>query len=96
VSGLTVEFDPSRPKGSRVVRVTDARGTSLDPARIYSVALSDFMVENDFREILSAAVSTEFLTVKDIDAVSEFLRRQPQPVQGDDTARIRAIPSGSL
>ncbi len=96
VSGLIVEFDPSRPKGARVVRVTDLRGTPLDPARIYSLALNDFMVENDFRDILKAAVSTEFLTVRDIDAVSEFLRRQPQPVQGDDTARIRAITPGSL
>jgi hypothetical protein len=96
VSGLTVEFDPARPKGARVVRVTDLRGMPLDPTRMYSLALNDFMVENDFRDILAAAVSTEFLTVKDIDAVSAFLRRQPQPVQGDETARIRAITPGSL
>lgn len=96
VSGLLVEFDATRPRGARIVRVTDADGRAIDPARIYSVAMNDFMVENEFRQLLAGAVATEFLNVKDIDAVAEFLRRQPQPVRGDETARIRSISSGSM
>ena len=96
VSGLAVEFDPAKARGARLVRVTDANGRVIDPARIYTVAMNDFMIENDYAELLAGAVSTEFLTVQDIDAVSEYLRRLPQPVRGDATPRIRAITSGSL
>lgn len=95
VSGLVVEYDAARPRGSRVVRAADAQGRAIDREKIYTLAMNDFMVENDFREQLTGAVATEFLTVRDIDAVSEFLRRQPQPVRGDSSARIRAITSGS-
>ncbi|GAB1344825.1 5'-nucleotidase C-terminal domain-containing protein [Gemmatimonas sp.] len=96
VSGLTVEFDPAKPRGVRIVRVTDASGKAIEPTRIYSVAMNDFMIENDYAELFAGAVSTEFLTVQDIDAVSEYLRRLPQPVRGDATPRIRAITPGSF
>lgn len=95
VSGITVEFDPARPRGSRVVRAADANGRAIDPAQIYTVAMNDFMVENDFREQLAGAIATEFLTLRDIDALSAYLRGLPQPVRGDGTARIRAITPGS-
>lgn len=95
VSGVTVEFDPAAPRGARVVRAVLANGSTVERDRIYTLAVNDFMVENDFREQLAGAIATEFLTVRDIDAVSEFLKRQPQPVRGDRTARIRAISSGS-
>jgi 5'-nucleotidase len=96
VSGLVVEFDPARARGARIVRVTDANGKAIEPSRLYTVAMNDFMIENDYAELFTAAVSTEFLTVLDIDAVSEHLRRLPQPVRGDATPRIRAIIPGSL
>ncbi|WP_053334093.1 5'-nucleotidase C-terminal domain-containing protein [Gemmatimonas phototrophica] len=96
VSGMVVVYDAARPQGARIVSASDAAGRAIDPARMYTVAMNDFMVENDFREQLAGAVATEFLTVKDIDAVAAFLRRQPQPVRGDDTVRIRSIPPGSL
>ena len=95
VSGVSVTYDPARPRGARIVTALDAGGAPIDPAKIYVLAMNDFMVENDFRDQLAAAVSTEFLTVRDIDAVSAFLRSQPQPVRGDATARIRAITPGS-
>jgi 2',3'-cyclic-nucleotide 2'-phosphodiesterase/3'-nucleotidase/5'-nucleotidase len=95
ISGFTVEYDGARPRGARVMRAIDTRGQPVDTARIYTVAMNDFMAENDFGAIVGAAISTQFLNTLDIDAVSEFLRNQPQPVRGDATARIRAIPSGS-
>jgi 5'-nucleotidase len=95
ISGFTVEYDGARPRGARVMRATDTRGQPVDTARIYTVAMNDFMAENDFGAIVGAAISTQFLNTLDIDAVSEFLRNQPQPVRGDATARIRAIPPGS-
>lgn len=95
VSGVSVEYDPARPRGARVVRALDAAGRPIEPDRIYTVAMNDFMVENDFGGQLAGAIATEFLTVRDIDAVRAFLSQQPQPVRGDPTERVRPITAGS-
>ncbi|MCA0377399.1 MAG: 5'-nucleotidase C-terminal domain-containing protein [Gemmatimonadetes bacterium] len=94
VSGLLADIDPSRPAGQRVVRVTDAAGRPLDPNRIYTLATADFIVENDLKDVLNAAVSTEFLPVKDIDMLATYLRRQPQPVPTDTVPRLRMSGGG--
>lgn len=94
VAGMRVEIDPTRPAGSRVVRVTDMTGRPLDPNKIYALITSDFIVENDIKDAISAAVSTEFLPVKDVDMLAEYLRRQPKPVPIDTVVRIRVIGGG--
>ena len=60
VSGLTIEVDPSRPVGSRIVSIK-ADGEPLDDAKTYSVATNDFMARGgdgyvqfrDARRVLS-------------------------------------------
>ena len=42
VSGLSVEFDPQRPAGGRVLSIK-AGGAPLDPAKIYRIATNDFL-----------------------------------------------------
>ena len=42
VSGLRVTYDPQRPIGQRVVSV-EVDGASLDPARIYTLAVVDYV-----------------------------------------------------
>ncbi len=42
VSGLTLAFDPGRPAGERIVRVTVA-GAPLDPARRYTLATNSYL-----------------------------------------------------
>jgi 2',3'-cyclic-nucleotide 2'-phosphodiesterase (5'-nucleotidase family) len=42
VSGLAFTFDPSRPRGSRIVEVT-VGGEPLDPAARYTVATNDYI-----------------------------------------------------
>ena len=42
VSGLTVEFDPARPAGSRILSIK-VGGAALDPNRIYRTATNDFL-----------------------------------------------------
>ncbi|MBA3919202.1 MAG: hypothetical protein C0516_11530 [Gemmatimonas sp.] len=95
LSGFLVDFDLSRPRGQRIVAVKDSTGRPVDASRIYTLVFNDFMVENDFRETMSRAVSTEFTTVRDIDAFSEYLRRLPQPIRADSTPRFRPLTSGS-
>ena len=43
VSGMTIEADPSRPVGSRVLSMT-VDGKPLDDSRIYRVATNDYML----------------------------------------------------
>jgi 2',3'-cyclic-nucleotide 2'-phosphodiesterase (5'-nucleotidase family) len=42
VSGLAIEYDPSKPKGSRILSVTIG-DKLLDPAGTYTLATNDFM-----------------------------------------------------
>jgi len=95
ISGFVVDYDLSRPRGQRIVAVKDSADRRVDASRIYTLVFNDFMVENDFRETMSRAVSTEFTTVRDIDAFSEYLRRLPQPIRADGSPRFRAVPAGS-
>jgi 2',3'-cyclic-nucleotide 2'-phosphodiesterase (5'-nucleotidase family) len=63
VSGLNVEYDPSKPKGSRVISVA-ANGKPLDVNAKYTIATNDFMANGGdgyvmFRE------ARPLLTVRD-------------------------------
>ena len=42
VSGMTIEFDPQRPAGSRVLAIT-VGGAPLDANKTYRIAVNDFM-----------------------------------------------------
>jgi len=53
-------------------------------------------VEDEYRDVLRAAVSTEYLPIRDSDAFAAYLRRQPQPVRPDASVRVRPITPGSL
>ncbi len=96
VSGLTIEYDPAKPQGQRVVRVLGANGAPLDPERIYSLAINDFMIDDPEGASLARTISVEVLTVRDIDMLASYLQELPQPVRSDATERIRAVGAGAL
>jgi 2',3'-cyclic-nucleotide 2'-phosphodiesterase/3'-nucleotidase/5'-nucleotidase len=95
VSGLTIEYDPAKPQGQRVVRVLGVNGAPLDPDRVYSMAINDFMVDDPEGASLARTISVEILTVRDIDMLASYLQGLPQPVRGDATERIRAVGAGA-
>lgn len=95
VSGMTIEFDPAKPQGQRVVRVLGANGVPLDPDRIYSIAINDYMVDDPEGAALARTTSVEILTVRDLDMLTSYLQGLPQPVRGDATERIRAVRAGA-
>jgi len=94
VSGLTIEFDPAKPQGQRVVRVLDANGAPLGPDRIYSLAVNDFMIDDAEGTLLARTISVDVLAVRDVDMLASYLQALPQPVRGDATERIRAVGAG--
>jgi 2',3'-cyclic-nucleotide 2'-phosphodiesterase (5'-nucleotidase family) len=46
ISGGRVRFDPARPDGDRIVEFTIA-GAPLDTARVYTVAMTDYLSEGN-------------------------------------------------
>ena len=95
VSGLLIEYDPTKPDGQRITRLTAANGAAIAPDRIYSLVMNDFMIDDLYMDLQKTAVSVEYLPIQDSDALAEYLRRQPQPVQADTTVRIRSVSSGT-
>ncbi len=95
VSGLTIEFDPAKPQGQRVVRVLGANGAPLDPDRIYSLAVNDFMIDDAEGTMLARTISVDVLPVRDVDMLASYLQAMPQPVRGDVIERIRAVGAGA-
>jgi 2',3'-cyclic-nucleotide 2'-phosphodiesterase (5'-nucleotidase family) len=95
VSGLMIRYDSAAAAGSRVVSITTADGRALDPARIYTLVINDFMLdEPELRQAVSL-VSEELLPIRDIDAFAAYLRRLPQPVQAPTEVRISRSTSAS-
>jgi 2',3'-cyclic-nucleotide 2'-phosphodiesterase (5'-nucleotidase family) len=94
VSGMTIEYDPAAPQGQRVRRVLGANGAPVDPDRIYSIAINDFMIDDPEGASLARTVSVEVLAVRDSDMLARYLQTLPQPVRGDAAERIRAVGAG--
>jgi len=63
VSGLKVEYDPARPKGSRVISV-EANGKPLDLNAKYTIATNDFMA-NGGDDYVVFRQAKPLLTVRD-------------------------------
>jgi 2',3'-cyclic-nucleotide 2'-phosphodiesterase (5'-nucleotidase family) len=91
VSGLSVEYDRTKPAGSRVVRVLAASGAPIEDDRVYSLIINDFMLDDGDGLAPLGAVSQEILTVRDIDCLAGYLRRLPQPVRGSAAPRLRDV-----
>jgi 5'-nucleotidase len=94
VSGLLVDYDPSRPAGQRVVRLTRSDGTAVVNARVYTMIINDFMLDEPDDSKRMAPVSQLVLAIRDVDALSTYLGRQPQPFRPDAAPRIRPVVSG--
>ncbi|MEQ1690143.1 MAG: 5'-nucleotidase C-terminal domain-containing protein [Gemmatimonas sp.] len=91
VSGLLVDFDPTRPEGQRVVQLTDVNGTPLVNSRLYTMIINDFMLDDLDATLRLATTAQEILNIRDIDAVAGYLSRQPQPVRASALPRFRVV-----
>jgi 2',3'-cyclic-nucleotide 2'-phosphodiesterase (5'-nucleotidase family) len=74
VSGLRYEYDPERPRNDRVVAVTLADGTPLDPARVYKVGCNNFMATGgDENAALSGGKNRTDTGVNVRDAIEKYI-----------------------
>ena len=92
VSGVVVRYDPSRPAGDRIVSVT-VGGAPLDPARTYTVTMSDFMATGGDGLALAAPRAPVETGIADIDAFITYVRALPSgTIRADPTVRLLAVP----
>lgn len=91
VSGLEIVYDPAKAPGDRIVSMTLPSGKALEPNKIYTLALNDYMIDDPgfMREEL--VVSTQMLPIEVSAAIAEYLKRLPQPVVAPSEVRIRAV-----
>ena len=92
VSGVLVRFDPARPPGDRITEVS-VGGKPLDPDRVYTVTMSDFMATGGDGLALAAPKGPVETGIADIDALIAFAQAQPGGViRADPTVRLAPIP----
>ena len=92
VSGLTIRYDPSKPRGSRIVSVTTADGAPLSDARSYNVILNDFLATGgEGYNASGRATASRPLNIVDLDAFIDYLNSLPSPITAPSEVRIAPI-----
>jgi 2',3'-cyclic-nucleotide 2'-phosphodiesterase (5'-nucleotidase family) len=92
VSGLTIRYDPSKPKGSRIVSVAMADGAPMSDARSYNVIVNDFLATGgEGYNAGGRATASKPLNIVDLDALIDYLRTLPAPIAAPTEVRIAPV-----
>jgi 5'-nucleotidase len=92
VSGLTIKFDPSKPKGSRLVSATMADGTPLSDTKTYNVIVNDFLATGgEGYNAGGRATASKPLNIVDLDALIDYLKTLPEPITAPTEVRITPV-----
>ncbi len=92
VSGLTIRYDPTKPKGSRLVSVTMSDATPLSGTRRYNVILNDFLATGgEGYNAGGRATASRPTNIVDLDALIDYLRSLPTPIVAPTEARITPV-----
>jgi 2',3'-cyclic-nucleotide 2'-phosphodiesterase/3'-nucleotidase/5'-nucleotidase len=89
LSGASVQYDPARPAGSRVLGITLDSGEPLRDERTYTITVNDFLAAggDGFAMLLGAEERTE-VGITDLDALIDYLRGLPAPVRAPTEPRF--------
>jgi 5'-nucleotidase len=86
---MTIRFDPSKPKGSRIVSVTMADSSPLTDTKTYNVVVNDFLATGgEGYEAGKRATAMKPLNIVDLDALIDYLRSLPSPITAPTEVRI--------
>ena len=91
VSGLTVRYDPGRPRGERVLEMSRADGTPIRPEASYVLGVSDFLQTGGGGFAMLRTKTATRTGKTDLDALIDYLRRMPQPVAAPAGRRFIAV-----
>jgi 2',3'-cyclic-nucleotide 2'-phosphodiesterase / 3'-nucleotidase / 5'-nucleotidase len=97
VSGITVQYDPSRPPGSRIMSMRLADGTEVTDDGVYRVVTNDFLSSGvgDGYAAFARALSETPTGVTDLDALIEYIQTLPQPLRAPQDVRLQPVGDGS-
>jgi 2',3'-cyclic-nucleotide 2'-phosphodiesterase (5'-nucleotidase family) len=92
VSGLTIKYDPTRPKGARIVSVTMVDNSPLSDTKTYDVIVNDFLATGgEGYNAGGRATLSKPLNIVDLDALIDYLKTLPQPFTAPAEVRIAPI-----
>jgi 2',3'-cyclic-nucleotide 2'-phosphodiesterase / 3'-nucleotidase / 5'-nucleotidase len=89
-SGIVVEYDPTRPVGSRIVSARLANGSQLQDDATYRVATNDFVASGVGDGFISMrrALRETATGLTDLDVLIEYVRSLPQPIRAPSDRRL--------
>ena len=91
LSGMTVRYDPKRAAGRRVVAMRLDDGTAIRNGSRYSLAVTNFMAGGGSGYAMLIGLPARPSGIADIDALSAYLRRRPQPVEVPAAPRFVSV-----
>jgi 2',3'-cyclic-nucleotide 2'-phosphodiesterase/3'-nucleotidase/5'-nucleotidase len=89
VSGVEVWYDPTRPDGKKIRRTKMADGREIEKGKTYTLAVVDFLAQGGSGFSMLMGLPLEQTGVSDVDAVLNYLRRLPSPIEIPDAPRIQ-------
>jgi 5'-nucleotidase len=91
ISGLKYTYDSTLPVGDRVGNILSADGTPVDPVKVYTVTVNNFMAGggDDLSVLLQG--KNQVIGPVDIDAFVDYVKKQPQPFSASIEGRIQKI-----
>jgi 5'-nucleotidase len=94
VSGIRYTFDPDRAAMDRVVSLTDAKGAALDTAKVYRVAVNDFMATGgDNYDVLAGGLDRTNTQILVRDALEKYIaeRSANGPLEYAGDGRVQRV-----
>ena len=91
LSGMTVQYDPRRRAGKRVVGMQLDDGSTVRNGRRYTLAVTNFMAGGGSGFAMLKGLPMKRSGITDIDALSSYLRRRPQPVEVPAAPRFVSV-----
>jgi 2',3'-cyclic-nucleotide 2'-phosphodiesterase (5'-nucleotidase family) len=91
ISGFTVQYDPRRPPGERVLAMRRLDRTLIRPGRTYWLALSDFLQAGGEGQASLRTLPDTPTGKTDLDALIAYLKRQRQPVVAPAAPRFISV-----
>ncbi len=92
ISGAEVVYDPAKPAGKRVKRAKLLDGREIEKGKWYTVAMPNFLAEGGSGYSMWKSLTAEEVGMTDTEAVANYLRRLPSPVEIPESPRIIAEP----
>jgi 2',3'-cyclic-nucleotide 2'-phosphodiesterase / 3'-nucleotidase / 5'-nucleotidase len=94
ISGVRVVYDPAKPAGGRIVRVTLADGRPLVDAATYRLVSNDFLAAGgDGLGLAGLDAIGEPLGTPVLDALVAYVHALPQPIRAPAEVRLAPVPS---